>query len=78
METVKDVTIPADLRRKLEAAKAVPPFHRTWEAWEKEVIVQYGPKLGPSGLVPFLPGRTRDAIYNMMLKMKVRHTGVAN
>jgi hypothetical protein len=76
METVKDVTIPADLRKKLEAAKATVPPHRVWEEWEKAVVVQYGPKLGPAGLVPFLPGRTREAIYNMMLKMKVRHTGV--
>ena len=76
METTREVKMPADLRKRLEEATAAPPKNREWEEWEKVVVRDYYPKFGAEGLKPYLPGRTRDAITAMAVRLKVKWTGV--
>lgn len=75
METTREVKLPAELRKKLEAVVPSPPRNKPWEEWEKKVVRDYAPKLGARRLVPFLPGRTAEAIQNQMVRMGIRWVG---
>ncbi len=75
METVSEVKLPVELRKRLEAAVPETPRARQWEEWERLVVRDYGPKLGARGLAKFLPGRTVGAIEMQMVRMRVRWVG---